>query len=297
MKVEIIWIFLFLLPVIIFYIILVFFPIFFSFFVSFREWNMLSSPWSSPFVGLRNYINTFKDQIFQKAFLNTLSFSLAIIFIGIPIALFIAILLTKVKKNTFWRYVIFIPAISPPIAIGMIWMYLFDPTYGPINLALNFLKLPELEWLASPKHAMLAVIIVGIWSSIGLNSLIFYAGLQDIPQIYYEAGKIDGANAWSSFFKITLPLLKPVTLFILITNIINSWQVFDLVIGLTGQKLATPGGPANSTQVVVLYMYQTAFRFLEMGKASAMAFVLFTILFIFSCISLLSMYKGGFENV
>jgi multiple sugar transport system permease protein len=138
---------------------------------------------------------------------------------------------------------------------------------------------------------------VGIWSSIGLNSLIFYAGLQDIPQIYYEAGKIDGANAWSSFFKITLPLLKPVTLFILITNIINSWQVFDLVIGLTGQKLATPGGPANSTQVVVLYMYQTAFRFLEMGKASAMAFVLFTILFIFSCISLLSMYKGGFENV
>jgi multiple sugar transport system permease protein len=297
MKVEIIWIFLFLLPVIIFYIILVFFPIFFSFFVSFREWNMLSYPWSSPFVGLRNYINTFKDQIFQKAFLNTLSFSLAIIFIGIPIALFIAILLTKVKKNTFWRYVIFIPAISPPIAIGMIWMYLFDPTYGPINLALNFLKLPELEWLASPKHAMLAVIIVGIWSSIGLNSLIFYAGLQDIPQIYYEAGKIDGANAWSSFFKITLPLLKPVTLFILITNIINSWQVFDLVIGLTGQKLATPGGPANSTQVVVLYMYQTAFRFLEMGKASAMAFVLFTILFIFSCISLLSMYKGGFENV
>jgi len=297
MKVEIIWIFLFLLPVIIFYIILVFFPIFFSFFVSFREWNMLSSPWSSPFVGLRNYINTFKDQIFQKAFLNTLSFSLAIIFIGIPIALFIAILLTKVKKNTFWRYVIFIPAISPPIAIGMIWMYLFDPTYGPINLALNFLKLPELEWLASPKHAMLAVIIVGIWSSIGLNSLIFYAGLQDIPQIYYEASKIDGANAWSSFFKITLPLLKPVTLFILITNIINSWQVFDLVIGLTGQKLATPGGPANSTQVVVLYMYQTAFRFLEMGKASAMAFVLFTILFIFSCISLLSMYKGGFENV
>jgi ABC-type sugar transport system permease subunit len=297
MKVEIIWIFLFLLPVIIFYIILVFFPIFFSFFVSFREWNMLSSPWSSPFVGLRNYINTFKDQIFQKAFLNTLSFSLAIIFIGIPIALFIAILLTKVKKNTFWRYVIFIPAISPPIAIGMIWMYLFDPTYGPINLALNFLKLPGLEWLASPKHAMLAVIIVGIWSSIGLNSLIFYAGLQDIPQIYYEAGKIDGANAWSSFFKITLPLLKPVTLFILITNIINSWQVFDLVIGLTGQKLATPGGPANSTQVVVLYMYQTAFRFLEMGKASAMAFVLFTILFIFSCISLLSMYKGGFENV
>jgi multiple sugar transport system permease protein len=297
MKVEIIWIFLFLLPVIIFYIILVFFPIFFSFFVSFREWNMLSSPWSSPFVGLRNYINTFKDQIFQKAFLNTLSFSLAIIFIGIPIALFIAILLTKVKKNTFWRYVIFIPAISPPIAIGMIWMYLFDPTYGPINLALNFLKLPELEWLASPKHAMLAVIIVGIWSSIGLNSLIFYAGLQDIPQIYYEAGKIDGADAWSSFFKITLPLLKPVTLFILITSIINSWQVFDLVIGLTGQKLATPGGPANSTQVVVLYMYQTAFRFLEMGKASAMAFVLFTILFIFSCISLLSMYKGGFENV
>jgi len=297
MKVEIIWIFLFLLPVIIFYIILVFFPIFFSFFVSFREWNMLSSPWSSPFVGLRNYINTFKDQIFQKAFLNTLSFSLAIIFIGIPIALFIAILLTKVKKNTFWRYVIFIPAISPPIAIGMIWMYLFDPTYGPINLALNFLKLPELEWLANPKHAMLAVIIVGIWSSIGLNSLIFYAGLQDIPQIYYEAGKIDGANAWSSFFKITLPLLKPVTLFILITSIINSWQVFDLVIGLTGQKLATPGGPANSTQVVVLYMYQTAFRFLEMGKASAMAFVLFTILFIFSCISLLSMYKGGFENV
>jgi multiple sugar transport system permease protein len=297
MKVEIIWIFLFLLPVIIFYIILVFFPIFFSFFVSFREWNMLSSPWSSPFVGLRNYINTFKDQIFQKAFLNTLSFSLAIIFIGIPIALFIAILLTKVKKNTFWRYVIFIPAISPPIAIGMIWMYLFDPTYGPINLAINFLKLPELEWLASPKHAMLAVIIVGIWSSIGLNSLIFYAGLQDIPQIYYEAGKIDGANAWSSFFKITLPLLKPVTLFILITSIINSWQVFDLVIGLTGQKLATPGGPANSTQVVVLYMYQTAFRFLEMGKASAMAFVLFTILFIFSCISLLSMYKGGFENV
>ena len=112
-----------------------------------------------------------------------------------------------------------------------------------------------------------------------------------------EAGKIDGANAWSSFFKITLPLLKPVTLFILITNIINSWQVFDLVIGLTGQKLATPGGPANSTQVVVLYMYQTAFRFLEMGKASAMAFILFTMLFVFSCISLLSMYKGGFENV
>ncbi|MGB9857903.1 MAG: carbohydrate ABC transporter permease [Dictyoglomaceae bacterium] len=297
MKGKYIWGFLFLLPVINFYVVLVFFPIFFSFFVSFREWNMLSYPWNSPFIGLRNYTNVFQDQIFQKAFINTFTFSLAIIFIGIPLALLIAVLLTKVRKNTFWRYVIFIPAISPPIAIGMIWMYLFDPTYGPVNLILNFLKLPELEWLASPKHAMLAVIIVGIWSSLGLNSLIFYAGLQDIPQIYYEAAKIDGANALNRFLKITLPLLKPVTLFILITNIINSWQVFDLVIGLTGQKLATPGGPANSTQVVVLYMYQTAFRFLEMGKASAMAFILFTILFVFSCISLLSMYKGGFENV
>jgi len=291
------YIMLFLLPVAIFYTILVFYPVFFSIYVSFRDWNMLTSPWSSPFISLSNYKNIFNDKIFIKAFINTFTYSLAIIFIGIPLSLLIAILLTKVKNNTIWRYIIFIPAIAPPIAIGMTWMFLFDPTYGPVNLILNFIGLPELEWLASPKHAMLAVIIVGIWSSLGLNSLIFYAGLKDIPNIYYEAAKIDGANAWKTFINVTLPLLKPITLFILITNIISSWQVFDLVIGLTGQKLATPGGPANSTQVVVLYMYQTAFRFLEMGKASAMAFILFAVLFGFSCVSLVSMYIGGFENV
>ncbi|MCX7845577.1 MAG: sugar ABC transporter permease [Dictyoglomaceae bacterium] len=288
---------LFLLPVAIFYIILVFYPVFFSIYVSFKDWNMLKSPWNSPFVGLSNYKKVFSDDIFIKAFSNTLIFSISIILIGIPLSLAIAVLLTKVKNNAIWRYIIFIPAIAPPIAIGMTWMFLFDPTYGIINLFLNFLGLPELEWLASPKHAIFAVIIVGIWSSLGLNTLIFYAGLKDIPHIYYESAKIDGANTWKTFINITLPLLKPVTLFILITNIISSWQVFDLVIGLTGQKLATPGGPANSTQVVVLYMYQTAFRYLEMGKASAMAFILFSILFAFSCISLLSMYRGGFENV
>lgn len=288
---------LFLLPVAIFYLILVFYPVFFSIYVSFKDWNMLTSPWKSIFVGFNNYKKAFYDQIFIKAFLNTLLFSASIIFIGIPLSLLIAILLTKVKNNAIWRYVIFIPAIAPPIAIGMTWMFLFDPTYGPINLILNFLGLPELEWLASPRHAMFAVIIVGIWSSLGLNTLIFYAGLKDIPYIYYESAKIDGAGAWKTFVNITLPLLKPITLFILITNVISSWQVFDLVIGLTGQKLATPGGPANSTQVVVLYMYQTAFRYLEMGKASAMAFILFSILFVFSCISLLAMYRGGFENV
>ena len=280
----------------IFYLIFIIFPVGFSIFVSLRRWNMLEPVLMARFVGFKNYLYIFEDPIFLRALKNTTIYTSFILLLGIPLSIVIAVLLSKLKRNAFWRYIFFVPSIVPLISIGMVWAFLYDPTWGPINIILRAFRFPTSQWLWNIKTAMLSVTFVGIWACLGINILISYMGVKEIPLNLYEAAEIDGSNEIQKFFYITLPLLKPIILFLIITNLINSFQIFDLVVGLTGQKLADPGGPANSTQVLVLYMYHTAFKYLKMGRASAMAFILFLLLFTTSIIFLKSIGKTMREN-
>ena len=288
--------YLYLLVPIIFYLIFIIFPIGFSIFISFRRWNMLEPVLITRFVGFKNYVDIFKDPIFLRALKNTTSYTSFILLLGIPLSIIIAVLLSKLKRNAFLRYVFFVPSIVPLISIGMVWAFLYDPTWGPINIIFRAFKFPTSQWLWDTKTAMLSVTFVGIWATLGINILISYMGVKEIPLNLYEAAEIDGCNEIRKFFYITLPLLRPVILFLMVINLINSFQIFDLVVGLTGQKLAEPGGPANSTQVLILYMYHTAFKYLKMGKASAIAFILFLLLFTTSIIFLKSFGKSKSEN-
>ncbi|MCD6238502.1 MAG: hypothetical protein DRP50_00105 [Thermotoga sp.] len=288
--------YLYLIIPVVFYSVFIIFPVGFSIFISLRRWNMLVPISVTKFVGFKNYLRVFKDPVFLMAFKNTAIYTSCILLIGIPLSIIIAVLLSKLKRNAFWRYILFIPSIVPLISIGMVWAFLYDPTWGPINTIIRIFGLPVSKWLWDTKTAMFSVTLVGIWATLGINTLISYMGVKEIPISLYEAAEIDGGNEVKKFFYITLPLLKPIISFLMITNLINSFQIFDLVVGLTGQKLAEPGGPANSTQVLVLYMYQTAFKYLKMGKASAMAFILFLLLFSTSIVFLKSLKKSEREN-
>jgi len=246
-------------------------PILASLYFSFTNWNLLSPPkWR----GFDNYIELFtKDPLFWVTIKNTAYYVLGTVPTGAVLALLLAIALNqKIKGLAIFRTLYFIPVVSSVVAISVLWSWLYQADFGLINQLLRSLGFKGVGWLSSPTWAMPAVIIMSIWHGLGYNIVIFIAGLQSIPQDYYEAARIDGATAWQNFRHITIPLVSPVTFFVIILSLISSFQVFEQA------YVMTQGGPVNATKTIVYYLYQTGFMNFHMGYASALAYVLFMVI-------------------
>lgn len=264
---------LFLSPTLVIVTTFVVFPILFSFYLSFQEWNMFTTERS--FVGLDNYVRMFSDAEFWQVLGHTAVYTVGTVPLNMALALAIAFALNKkLRGKKILRAAFFTPVVISSVAAAVIWRWVFDPNLGLANYVLGLLGLPAVNWITEAGAAMVALIIVGVWKTFGINVVLYAAGLAGIPDHYYEAAQIDGAGGWLRFWKITLPLLSPTTLFILVLSVIGSFQVFDLVYVLTY------GGPLGSTKVLVFYLYEHAFKFFEMGYASAVAYGLFAILFV-----------------
>lgn len=267
----------FLTPTLIIFLTFILFPVIFSFYLSFHEWNMFSS--EAAYIGLENYKKMFQSEEFWSVLKNTAIYTLGTVPLNMALALLVAIALNKkIKGKKFLRTAFFAPVIISPVAAAVIWRWIYDPNYGLLNYSISFLGVDSINWLNDPTAAMFALIIMGVWKTFGINMVLFSAGLQGIPETYYEAAEIDGAGRWSKFWKITVPMLAPTTFFIMIMSMISSFQVFDLVYVLTS------GGPLGSTKVLVFFVYEYAFKFFEMGYASAAAYVLFAILIVLTMI-------------
>ncbi|RXG65816.1 sugar ABC transporter permease [Candidatus Atribacteria bacterium 1244-E10-H5-B2] len=268
----------FLSPNLLGFLVFILWPIIASFGLSFTSWDLLTP---IKWIGLENYKTLISDQVFWKVLWNTIYFTVGTVPFGIILSLFLAIALNqKIKGIKIFRAVYFLPVISSTVAVAIVWQWLYNPEFGLLNYLLNLVGIDGPSWLASITWAMPAVIITSIWRGIGFNMLLFLAGLQGIPETYYEAAKIDGANWWVLFKNITIPLLSPTTFFVVIISIINSFQVFDQIYVMTG------GGPARSTSVLVHYLYQNAFQYFKMGYASAIGYVLFFLVFTVTLIQL-----------
>ncbi|SDN25269.1 carbohydrate ABC transporter permease [Bacillus sp. OK048] len=261
-------------PMLIGVTILVLLPIFATFALSFADWSFITPLSQLKWVGFDNFTRLFEDGTFLKSLRNN-----AIFVLTVPICMIISLLLAiTIDRNVylkgFFKVAFFMPYISSVVAIAVVWQVLFHPSAGPINQVLMSLGIenPPL-WIADPNFALISIMIIQIWISIGFNMIIYLAGLQSIPRDLYEAADIDGANAWVKFKHITLPMISPTSFFLFITGIISTFKVFDLV------AVLTKGGPLNSTSMIVWNLYDTAFVNLKIGYASAMAVVLFLVVF------------------
>ncbi|OCT15324.1 sugar ABC transporter permease [Paenibacillus pectinilyticus] len=267
----------FLLPNILGFLIFICLPVCASFLMSFTEWNGFGE---IKFAGLSNYTHLWQDETFRISLLNSLIMTAVSVPVTLILAILAAVALNKGLRGVkIFRTAVFLPHITATIAVAVVWQLLYNPTMGPINGLLRSLGIDNPPmWLASTHWALISVIIVSIWHSIGYYMVLYLAGLQGIPKDLYEAAEIDGAGKVSQFRNITLPMLSPVIFFTVIMGIINSFKVFDLVFVLT------KGGPGRSTHMLVYDIYYTAFQRFEYGYASAMAYVLFTIILIITLI-------------
>lgn len=248
------------------------FPILYSGYLSLLDWDGLSP--IRTFVGLANYIELARSGDFWNSLGVTLYYMVGITVFGIAAGLAVALALNQgIRALPFYRAVYFTPVITSTVAAAVVWKYLFDPGSGFVNVALRSAGLPAPAWLSSTLWAMPAIILVGVWKRLGFNMVIYLAGLQSIPREYYEAAEVDGAGTWARFRYITLPLLAPVTVLLVIMSIIDAFLVFDQVFVMTG------GGPLGSTDVIGLFLYRHAFRYFEMGTASAVGWVIFAVIF------------------
>jgi multiple sugar transport system permease protein len=284
--------YLFLSPLIVFYSIFLFIPLFFSFYLSFSEWSGFSLS-DIRWVGMKNYKALFSpgSVFFYPIMTNTFGFALGSLAISFAIAMVISYMITRLRYEGFWRTLYFLPTVTTIVAIGNVWYYMYNPTSGVINGALTSLGMKTIAFLDNPHTALASLIVVGGWLGIGSAVLILTAGLKAVPEDYYEAATLEGAGVSAIYRKITLPLLKPSILFVLITGFIGGLQSFTLTMVIT-----KTGGPGNATNVAGLEMYNQAFGFSNWGLASAMAFVLFLFVFLITLIQLAIFKRGGVES-
>ncbi len=258
----------FLLPALLGTLIFIIIPVLCSFGLSFAKWDLLNP---ITFVGLENYKNLFNDNVFYQTLVNTIVFAISTSVFGVIIPLILAsVLNSKIRGSEFFKTAYFLPFITPMIVIGIVWGWIFDPNIGLLNKVLHL----HINWLYDVKFAMPALIAVSVWKLIGYNMIIFLSTLSSISQSLFEAAKIDGANSLQTFRHVTVPMLSPTIFFVVIITTISSFQVFDLI------YLMTQGGPFNSTNVLVYSIYQNAFEYFNVGKASAIAYVLFAIILV-----------------
>ena len=253
-------------------------PIVAAFVLSATSWD-LSTTEGPKFVGLQNFLQILQDDLAIKTLWNTFYYSFVAVPTGVFFAFCLALLLNRnIPGRLFFRFVYFVPYVTLTVAISIVWKWLYHPDLGFFNYLLAFVGIKGPNWLFSTAWAMPSVIILSNWRGIGYAMLIFLAGLQGIPEEYYEAATIDGATSWQKLRHITLPLLSPTTFFVIITSLIGAFQGFDQFYMLTS------GGPAFSTTTLVLYIYNNGFGYFKMGYAAALAVLLFAIILLITLV-------------
>lgn len=269
----------FLLPNTVGLAVFVFLPIVYAFYVSLHDWNLLSP---KVFVGLANYVQLYHDSEWWDSTWRTLVYALIYVPALFCSSLLFAVLLSLVNGRSVHpiRTMYLMPFAITSVISAVVWMFLLDARNGFVNNVLGLFGVPAQPFLGSSSQALISVIVVMVWINLGYNMIIFLSSIKDIPRDYYEAAVIDGANRIQMFRHITFPLLRDISTFILVVTTIGSFQVFDQVQVMTG------GGPAKATEVSVLFIYREAFQLLNMGYSSALAFVLFLMIFAVSLIQL-----------
>jgi len=278
--------YLFIAPLAIGMLILTLIPIIISIALSFTNWSLVQGLDGIQLTGFQNYILLFHDPVFLKSLGNNFIFIMVV-----PITMIFAITLAVIiNKHVYWKdlfkVIYFMPYISSIVAVAIVCQVLFHPEYGPVNETLKALGMSQPpKWLADPQFALYTVMAITVWTGIGYNLIIYMAGLQSIPKDLFEAADIDGASPRVKFFKITLPMLSPTTFFLLVTGIIGSFKVFDIIVILTN------GGPSDSTTMMVFYLYQQAFINLKTGLASAVSVILLLCVLIITLIQFFAQKK------
>ena len=264
-------------------------PIIYSLYMSLHDWNIMYN--IKDFIGFDNYKEVFQDERFFNALKNTLIYTVSYVPILVILSLALAAFINeKFIASGFYKTVLFIPAITSMAIIAIIFRFLLDGDIGYVSLALRKLGISVPDFLRDPETAMWSVVLTSVWRWVGFYMVIFLSGFNSIPDSLYEAAEIDGAGKLRQFFSISLPLLMPTISFTLITNLINSFQVFDPV------YVMTKGGPMFSTEVLVYYVYYMGFNVFDMGYASSMAFILFLIILVFTLIQLKGFMKSDSEG-
>lgn len=266
----------------------IFLPVLIAFYVSLHEWNALEA---MKFIGIKNYVTLMHDGQWWHSVRITVVYTLMFVPMVYCFSLLIAVFINSIpgKMQEFFRTIYFVPYAVSTVVAALMWMFMFDEQRGYVNAFLRIFRIPSQSWLGNPNQALFCIAFISCWMVIGYYSIIFLAALKDIPISYYEAAKLDGANAVQIFKSITFPMLREVSTFILVVTTIASFQVFDQI------KIMTNGGPAEATNVSVFYIYTNSFEYMKLGYSSALAFVLFVIIFVFSMLQL-KITKGNSDE-
>ncbi len=258
-------------PIVAFFAIFFIYPVFSAFYISLHRWRPLET--DKPFIGFENYFKTFDSSIFWISLRNNVYFMVVYVVSATILGLLLAILIQRIREPyaSVFKTIYFIPVVTSMVIISLLFTWMYQPTFGVINYILGLVNLGPYNWLLSRKMVMPSIILMTIWKQVGYTMVIFLAGLLQIPAEYYEAAKVDGGGRLAIFTHITLPLLKPTSLFVIVTSIIGSFQVFTQV------YVMTKGGPGTASRVLVYHIYETAFGIFDLGKASAVAFIFFLI--------------------
>ncbi|MBM3275531.1 MAG: sugar ABC transporter permease, partial [Candidatus Sericytochromatia bacterium] len=237
-----------------------------SFLISFTSWDLLGPP---RFVGMHNYTALLQDPLFYKVVANTFWFVILYVVFDLVLALALAVALNrKLRGLAIFRTAYFLPVVTSMVAVSIVWEWIYDPGFGALNAIVGWFGVDKIHWLSDPRFALPCLVAMSVWKSLGYTMILFLAGLQAIPPEYTEAAEVDGAGGLVRFFKITLPLLGPTLLLVGIMATIRAFQTFDSV------YLMTQGGPRRATTVVVYWLFQNAFTYFKLGKASALAYML-----------------------
>jgi multiple sugar transport system permease protein len=269
--------YLFLAPYLLVFGVFMLYPVAQGLWVSLHEWSVLGQ--ERPFVGTANYRAMIADPVFWKSLWNTIYFALLSTPLLVAAGLLFALLLNQqVRGKSFFRAAIFAPYLLSISVVALLWLWILQPRYGLLDFYLGRLGIVAPNWLANPDYAMPAIVLTTLWWTVGFNMVIYLAGLQEIPEDVIDAAAIDGANRFQRFRLIVVPLLRRVTLFVTVMQLIKSLQVFGQVYIITG------GGPFGATRVLVQYIYENGFRYWRMGYAAAMGYALLALILVFTII-------------
>lgn len=262
-----------LIPLIVFWI----YPILRSVYISFTDWDYMTPDYN--FVFFDNFISLFQDARFYDALWNTVVFTLGTLIPTIVLGLMLALLMQKAFKGSgIIKFILFSPWITPTVAVSIVWTWIYDPNTGIANTVMRFLHLPELQWIKSSDTAMLAVIIVTVWKSLGYAMIFYLSALEKVPKELYEASGLDGAKRWQRFRDVTIPCISPTTFFLVIITMVTSLQAYDQI------QILTQGGPSGSTRTLLYMYYQLGFEEFNMGQATAVAIVMIIITVVLSAV-------------
>lgn len=264
------WAWLFLAPTLLGLLVLSAAPIGATFLISLTNWDLLRTP---EFVGLDNYRHLLDDERFHVALRNTIFYVVVSVPVSMTLALGFALALNRAIRGIAWiRTMYFLPLVTSAIAVGLVWAWIYSPSDGLLNEVLGLVGISPQRWISDPFWAMPSIIAMSVWQGLPVSTIIFLAGLQAIPRDLYEAAEVDGAGRWTTFRRITLPLLTPSIFFTGILSLIGSFQIFDQVF-----VLSNPGKPTSATITLIYFIYENGFNFFKMGYATAASWVLFLI--------------------